>query len=119
MKKILELCTRNSFKLGLSLSYGKGATYNRGFAINFRPRSTRLKVGVRPIIEGRPILGNLRYLEILRISCTLSLLVITNQYQSLLLHTSQTQLVEDRCRGQSETSTLISRSRHQVMTSHP
>ena len=61
MEKIIELCTRNSFKLGLHLSYSKGATYNRGFAINFRPTTTRSKVGVRPIIEDRPILGNLRY----------------------------------------------------------
>ena len=27
MKKIIELCTKNSFKLGLGLSYSKGATY--------------------------------------------------------------------------------------------
>ena len=40
----------------------KGATYNRGFAMNFRPRSSTSKVGVRPTIEGRPILGNLRYI---------------------------------------------------------
>ena len=57
--KIIELLIKR-FKLGLGLSYSKGATYNRGFAINFRPRTTRFKVGVRPIIEGRPILGNLR-----------------------------------------------------------
>ena len=54
LKKIIDL-QRNSFKFGPS----KGATYIRGFAINFRPRSTRSKVGVRPIIEGRPILRNL------------------------------------------------------------
>ena len=28
----------------------------------FRPRSTILIVGVRPVIEVRPILGNLRYI---------------------------------------------------------
>ena len=59
MKKIIEL-QRNSFELGLAFSNSKGATYIKGFAINFRPRSIRLKVGVRPIIEVRPILGNLR-----------------------------------------------------------
>ena len=32
--------------------------------MNFRPRGTRSKVGVRPIIEVRPILGNLRYFEL-------------------------------------------------------
>ena len=31
--------------------------------MNFKPRGTRSKVGVRPIIEVRPILGNLRYVE--------------------------------------------------------
>ena len=61
MKKIIER-QRNSFKFGLGLSNSKGATYNRGFAILFRSRSTRPKVGVRPIIEVRPILGNLRYI---------------------------------------------------------
>ena len=58
-RKIIEV-QRNSFQLGLGLSYNKGATYIRGFAINLRHRSTRLKVGVRPMIEVRPILGNLR-----------------------------------------------------------
>ena len=53
---------KNNFKLGLRFS-NKGATYIRGFAINLRHRSTRLKVGVRPIIEMRPMLGNLRYME--------------------------------------------------------
>ena len=52
---------KTSFKLGLGLSYSKGATYIRGFAMSFRTRSIRSIVGVRPIIEGRPILGNLRY----------------------------------------------------------
>ena len=59
MNKIIEL-QRNSFTLGLGFSNSKGATYIRGFAINFSPRSTRFKVGVRPIIEVRPILRNLR-----------------------------------------------------------
>ena len=30
--------------------------------MNFKPRSSTSKVGVRPIIEGQPILGNLRYI---------------------------------------------------------
>ena len=51
----------NSFTLGLGFSNSKGATYIKGFAINFRPRSTRFKVGVGPLIEVRRILGNLRY----------------------------------------------------------
>ena len=59
VKKIIEL-QRNSFELGLAFSNSKGATYIKCFAINFRHRSTRPKVGVRPIIEVRPILGNLR-----------------------------------------------------------
>ena len=58
-KKIIEL-QRNRFNWGLGLSYSKGATYDRGFVMTFRLRSTRSKVGVRPIIEVRPILGNLR-----------------------------------------------------------
>ena len=62
MKKVIEL-QRNSFKLGLGLSYSMGATYIRGFAMTFRPRSITSKVGVRPIIEGRPIVGNLRYIQ--------------------------------------------------------
>ena len=33
----------------------------------FRPRSITSKVGVRPIIERRLILGNLRYIELLQI----------------------------------------------------
>ena len=57
VKKIIEL-QRKSFKLGLALSNSKGATFIEGFAMTFRPRSTRSKVGVRPIIEVRPILGN-------------------------------------------------------------
>ena len=63
MNKIIEL-QRNSFKLGLGFTKSKGATYIRGFAINFRHRSIRFKVGVRPIIEVRPILRNLRYMNI-------------------------------------------------------
>ena len=42
--------------------HSKGATYIRGYPMILRPRSTRLKVGMRPIIEVRPVLGNLRYL---------------------------------------------------------
>ena len=34
------------FKLALGLSYSKGATYIRGFAMTFRPRSITSKVGV-------------------------------------------------------------------------
>ena len=49
--------------LSLGFSNFKGATYIRGFAIDFRPRSTRFKVGVRPLIEVRRILGNLRYCQ--------------------------------------------------------
>ena len=58
VKKIIELQS-NSFKFGLGFSNSKGATYIKGFAISFRHRSTRSKVGVRPIIGVRPILGNL------------------------------------------------------------
>ena len=54
MKKIIEP-RMNSFLLGLCFSNSKGATYIRGFAMDFRLRSTRFKVGVRPIIEVRPI----------------------------------------------------------------
>ena len=68
VNKMIEL-QRNSFKLGLDFSNSKGATYIRGFAINFSPRSTRFKVGVRPIMEVRPILGNLRYINLLRLAC--------------------------------------------------
>ena len=49
------------FHVEPSFSYSKGTTYIKGFAIDFRPRSTISKVGARPIIEVRPILGNLRY----------------------------------------------------------
>ena len=42
--------------MGLGLSYSKGATYIRDFAMTLRLRSITSKVGVRPIIEGRPIL---------------------------------------------------------------
>ena len=61
MEKIIEL-QRNNFKLGLGLSFSKGASYDRGSVMHFRPRSIRSKVGVRPIIEGRPILENLMYI---------------------------------------------------------
>ena len=57
VKKFIEL-QRNRFLLRLCFSKSKGATYIRGFAMNFRPRGTRSKVGVRPIREVRPILGN-------------------------------------------------------------
>ena len=54
VKKIIEP-RMNSFLFALCFSNSKGATYIRGFAMDFRLRSTRFKVGVRPIIEVRPI----------------------------------------------------------------
>ena len=56
MKKSIQL-QRNSFLLGLCFSNIKSATCIRGFAMDFRPRSLKFKVGVRPILEVRPSVG--------------------------------------------------------------
>ena len=40
VQKMIEQ-QRTCFTLGLGFSNSKGATYNRGFAVNFRPGSTR------------------------------------------------------------------------------